>query len=309
MVDRVLVTGSSGFLGGHIVRRLANAGYGVDAVDIVQPTSSVPAQFIHDDARNVLAAREREYEAIFHFAAVVGGREHIDSSPLAIAANHAIDQAVFEHLASGASARVVYPSSSAVYPIDRQRKLGQPPLRESEVDAVRGPIGIPDTTYGWTKLTAEFLAGLLQARGEGTTAIYRPFSVYGPDQLSSYPVTAILERALRREDPLVIWGSGDQHRDFVYIEDFLDVVLGTYKTLDANTPMNIATGLPTSFVTVAQIAADVVGYEPRILTEPERPEGVLWRVGSPDSIPTSVKPRTSLNDGLSRVLENLASHA
>lgn len=291
-----------------MVRRLAESGHRVDAVDIVKPAGRVSARFIQDDARNFLAARENEYDAIFHFAAIVGGREHIDSSPLSIATNHAVDQAVFEHLASGASGRVVYPSSSAVYPIDRQRKLGEPPLREREVDAVRGPIGIPDSTYGWTKLTAEFLAGLLQRRGEGTTAIFRPFSVYGPDQSSTYPVTAILRRALRREDPLVIWGSGNQHRDFVYIEDFLDIVLGTYRTLDANTPMNVATGLPTSFFTIAKLAAEAVGYQPSLTTEPERPEGVLWRVGSPDSIPSSVKPRISLTAGLTRVLESLTSH-
>jgi UDP-glucose 4-epimerase len=307
MADSVLVTGSSGFLGRHIVKRLREEGHDVEGVDIVEPDdASVP--FTSADIRDFLAQTRADYDRVFHFAALVGGRATIDGSPLGIARNHHIDQSLFEFLADGRTTRVVYPSSSAVYPVERQAALGQPPLQEAEVDVIRGPLGVPDGTYGWTKLTAEFLAQSLGPAVQAATAIYRPFSVYGPGQSPDYPITAILRRALRREDPLVVWGSGDQHRDFVYIDDFLDVVMATHGSRGASAPLNIATGLASSFPTVARIAADLVGYRPKIAVAPGRPEGVLWRIGSPHQIPDAVLPRTTLEEGLSRTLEHLVTH-
>jgi GDP-L-fucose synthase len=308
VADRVLVTGGCGFLGTHLVRRLADDGYRVDVVDVEPPLSPIPGTFIHADLRAWLLFAEVEYSIVFHLAALVGGRRTIEYEPLAVAGNATLDQAVFEYMARVRHGRLVYMSSSAVYPIERQTELHATPLREAEVDLRRGPLGIPDLTYGWTKLSGEFTASLLAARHDLSTTIYRPFSVYGPGQSECYPVTAIVQRALQYQDPLVVWGSGMQCRDFVYIDDFLNIVMATFASQPSAVPLNIATGQGANFKEVARIAAGIMGYQPVIATDQRQPEGVLWRVGAVDSIPTELRPIVGLEEGLERLVKHLAGN-
>ncbi|MHA6780052.1 NAD-dependent epimerase/dehydratase family protein [Pseudonocardia saturnea] len=300
----MLVTGGSGFLGGHMVRRLAETGYQVDAVDIVAPTVSPSAKFVQADVLQWLPSSRAQYDAIFHFAANVEGRIAIENDLLGIAGNVALDNAVFSH-ALRIGCTVVYMSSSAVYPISRQTASGASPLQEHEVDVRHGPLGIPDLTYGWGKLSGEFMAALLADRGVLRTAIYRPFSVYGPDQAPTYPMRAIVERALRRADPLAVWGPGTQCRDFVFIDDFVSVVMETFESPDATFPLNVSTGVGTSFDSIAMLAADAVGYRPKIRQSPEKPSGVAWRVGAIDRIPTALRPRVSVQEGVERMVAAL----
>jgi GDP-L-fucose synthase len=292
-----------------LVRRLADDGYSVDVVDIEPPSLPIPGEFIHADVRDWLPSTTIEYSVVFNFAALVGGRRAREFEPLVIAGNTALDQAVFEYMTRVRHGRLVYMSSSAVYPIGRQTKLHAAPLREDEVDLRGGPLGIPDLTYGWTKLSGEFTASLLADRYDLSATIYRPFSVYGPGQAGCYPMTAIVRRALRQQDPLVVWGSGTQYRDFVYIDDFLDIVMATFAKQPSTAPLNIATGQGANFQEVARVAAGIVGYQPAIATDQEEPEGVLWRVGAVDSIPTELRPRVVLEERLERLVKHLAGRS
>jgi nucleoside-diphosphate-sugar epimerase len=186
---------------------------------------------------------------------------------MAVAGNIANDHSLFEYLDRAGCGRLIYMSSSAVYPIDRQRAPGHNPLAEGEVNVRHGPLGVPDLTHGWAKLTGEFIGTLLAGIHGIPVVIYRPFSVYGPGQEDSYPMTAIMRRALDRQDPLTVWGSGLQQRDFVYIDDFLNIVLETYARQPSTVPLNIATGTGTSFSDIARIMVDIVGYSPEKLIQ------------------------------------------
>src|SRR5262249_23155557 len=97
-------------------------------------------------------------------------------------------------------------------------------LREDLI-SFQGNIGKPDMTYGWSKLTGEYLATLAASRYGIHVACVRPFSGYGEDQDLSYPVPAIADRAAGRENPLTVWGTGKQARDFVYIDDCIEAML------------------------------------------------------------------------------------
>jgi UDP-glucose 4-epimerase len=180
------------------------------------------------------------------------------------------------------------------------------PLTEKEVDTQRGPLRIPDYTYGWAKMSGEFIAGLAREKYGLPVVIYRPFSVYGPGQGSDYPIPAIVARTARKEDPLTIWGSGLQVRDFVYIDDFLAIVMGSYRTLPFAEPLNISTGRGVNFHEVGQTAATVAGYAPRIAADASQPAGVLCRVGSIAAIPERLRPRVSLREGLTKMFQHLS---
>ncbi len=119
--------------------------------------------------------------------------------------------------------RFMYPSSSAAYPIDLQTESNTLQLKESDIDFKK--MGEPDMTYGWSKLTGEFLAKIAASHYGVHVTCIRPFSGYGEDQDLSYPVPAIAARAAKKENPFEVWGTGKQGRDFVHIDDVLDLTL------------------------------------------------------------------------------------
>ncbi|HSL57246.1 MAG TPA: NAD-dependent epimerase/dehydratase family protein [Acidimicrobiales bacterium] len=300
---RVLVTGGGGFLGRHLVRACIADGAEVDVVE-VRPVPPEPgcASWVTADMTAWLPTVDRRYDLVVHLAARIGGRTGIEHQPFVVASNTGLDAVLFDFAARTRPQRVTYVSSSAVYPIDRQMTLDAHPLQECEVELARGVVGSPDLTYGWSKLCGEHMAGLLQDRFGVDVTVYRPFTVFGPGQSDDYPLTAIAQRALERRDPLTVWGTGRQQRDLVFIDDFVDVFRATWAEGDPGRPMNIATGVATSFIDVATCAARIAGYDATIEPQLDRPEGVRCRVGSPARIPLRVRPRTTLESGLRELM-------
>jgi GDP-L-fucose synthase len=298
---RALVTGGAGFLGRHLVQALEQRYDAVDVVD-VRPADALGSVHV-GDVRDVLPSLPR-YDAVFHLAATVGGRAGIEEGPLGVASNLAVDLAFFEYVARTRPTHAAYLSSSAVYPAqpdtDRPRVLS-----EACVDATSAAVGRPDGTYGWVKLTGEHLAQVVHARFGVPVVCYRPFTVYGPQQSLDYPVSAIVARAVARQDPLIVWGSGDQTRDFVYVDDAIAAIVATHDRVGGGA-LNICSGIATSFRELASAAADAVGYRPEIVGDVSKPGGVDARVGCPERLSRWFTPRTTPADGVGRMVGWLA---
>jgi nucleoside-diphosphate-sugar epimerase len=163
---------------------------------------------------------------------------------------------------------------------------------------------MPDMTYGWSKLTGEFLAYLLADRDGIPTCTVRPFSGYGEEQDTTYPIPAIASRAAAREDPLVVWGSGRQSRDFVHIDDCVVAMRRAIELIDDGSGVNIGSGRATSFLEVAATYARLAGYEPEIRGTGEGPVGVHARYADVETARERLdwQPTISLEEGLGRVL-------
>jgi nucleoside-diphosphate-sugar epimerase len=306
MTTRALVSGGSGFLGRHLVRALQGRYEVVDVVDVVdlRATTTGGAGSLHlGDVRDVLPTMPA-YDAVFHLAATVGGRAGIEDGPLGVASNLAVDLAFFEYVARTRPAHAAYMSSSAVYPSAPGVPV-QDRLREESVDVLSAVVGRPDGTYGWVKLTGEHLADVVRTRFGVPIACYRPFTVYGPEQCLDYPVPAIVARAIAREEPLTLWGSGKQQRDFVYVDDAIAAILATHDRADG--AVNICTGISTSFGELATIAARAVGYSPEIVGDPSKPAGVAARIGCPERLSEWFTPQTTPAEGVLRILQSFAT--
>ena len=300
-----LITGSAGFLGRHFVARLEHEGFSVNTVDLVDMERRSTGQHFVGDIRQVLPELHSQYDVAIHLAATVDGRETIDGDPLRLASNLSLDVSFFEFARRTRPSRSIYMSSPAAYPVRLQTGKDGEALGETEIDFETGQVGVPDQTYGWSKLTGEFLARVAHLNHQLNFSVYRPFSVYGPGQSDRYPVTAICNRAIRREDPLVVWGAGDQSRDFVFVDDVVDVVVSTFSRLDALSPMNICSGVPTTFDRLAELAARIVGYQPKIGHLPHKPRGVYRRYGSPVRLNQWCHLGTTLELGLTRLINNM----
>lgn len=252
------------------------------------------------------------FSDVFHLASIIGGRRVIDGDPMLVATDLAIDSLFFRWavLNRDRIGRILYASSSAAYPVDLQGETGDSATRLVE-DMIKfdGRIGRPDMTYGWSKLTGEYLAQIAASGYGMKTSCVRPFSGYGEDQDSAYPIPAIAERALRHEDPLTIWGSGHQGRDFVHIEDCIDAFFIIMDHAGGGRGVNIGSGVLTTFMEIAQMFADLEGYTPVIAPLADRPTGVMSRYCDPSLVRSyGWTPKIKLRDGLSRVLDFRREH-
>jgi nucleoside-diphosphate-sugar epimerase len=290
MTARALVTGSSGFVGRHMAAELARRGWDVAGVDIAEGFDAL--EHFRFDTR---------WDLVVHAAASAPHRAAIDTEPQHMARNLQLDAAMFDWAVRTGQGRVLYLSSSAAYPIEYQRDNGYAePLYEDMTDLTDAQE--PDSVYGWTKLTGERMAAEARKAGLRVTVV-RPFSGYGEDQSEDFPFRALIERARRREDPFVIWGNGDQVRDWIHIDDVIGGALAVVESGSAG-PVNLCTGVGFSVAELAYIACDQVGHKPRFEYLADKPAGVAYRVGNPAVLHNFYRPRISLPEGVARALQD-----
>lgn len=280
---KILITGDEGFVGREYHRQLAD--HDITGIDLKSGK----------DCRDFFRHSEERFDLVIHLAAIVGGRMTIDGNPLAVATDLSIDSEMFNWALRTRPGRVIYYSSSAAYPTRFQNDNHTLQLNESYIN-FNLPIEHPDMTYGWAKLTGEYLAGFLNAEGI-PCHVFRPFSGYGGDQDLSYPFPSFMFRGCRREDPFVIWGDGTQTRDFIHISD---VVRGSMAVVDSGytDPVNLCTGRATSFNELAVMVSNHYGYSPEFLHKIDAPRGVDYRVGDPTLMSDFYVPRVSLEEGI-----------
>ncbi len=335
-----LVTGACGFVGRHLVRRLLQSGNDLWIIDDLS-TGLHPDEwlggtreiaegrvtryrcdgrqvvFVHEDLAVTMLRQlgtipegRLDFPAldyVFALASVVGGRLKIDGDPMHVAVDLGIDSLFFLWLVRNKEniGKVLYASSSAAYPIKLQRKDGHVALQEEMIDFVSGDLGQPDMTYGWSKLTGEYLSHLAARQYGIKIGCVRPFSGYGEDQDLSYPVPAIAYRVARGDDPVVVWGTGEQGRDFVHIEDCITAMLLTIDRIHDGSGINIGTGQLTTFLEVAALFVKLAGYSAAVKPKIGQPVGVQSRYCDPTRMRRALdwQPEISLEEGFSRVLQ------
>lgn len=323
-----LVTGGCGFVGRHLVRRLLSLDYNVCVVDNFYPGSGA-RQFEHwnlgdinadklkirmQDCRDFFISKRDvdvygEFDEVYHLAAIVGGRMTIEKDPLAVAQDLSIDAEFFHWLSRlDYKPKVCYFSSSAAYGWYVQQQKFHATLKEDFIDFNDMSIMVPDLTYGWSKLTGEYLARICHKVYGHDITCFRPFSGYGEDQDEAYPFISILKRVLAEDNPVEVWGTGNQVRDFIYIEDCIDGIMLLKDHIHDGSGVNLSTGIGTSFNELATLMRTAIHSDENINIQntATKPEGVFWRVGDTAlQISLGFKPKTSLFEGILRAADFL----
>ncbi len=270
----ILITGSAGFLGSMTYTHLKNKGYDVFGVDLLD---SATTDYV-GDVRDFVCQRVCDYDVIYHFAAIVGGRAMIENDFLAMMGNVDVDTKLFRWMA-GKCKKIIYPSSSAVYPVGFQ---GQDfvRLREEMIDFSTSTIGVSDHLYGWSKLSAERMLWEIQQSFSTDIVIFRPFSGYGPTQSVDYPFPNLVNLVKKNPREVQVWGSGKQIRDFIHIDDVLYSFEKSLGLTEHYCTINLGTGIGTSFLDLIRLISKTLYDvdEVNILSQPNRPIGVLSRV-------------------------------
>ena len=335
-----LVSGGCGFVGRNMVKRLYNTtkdnilfiddlSVGTDPSEwLDQPMvedhkgikvygTDARLYFLKSDFRDVVHALARDPEYIkktygldfvdfgdiYHYAAIVGGRAKIDGDPMMVALDLSIDAEFFYYITRHKPERVLYPSSSAAYPVNLQTESGAIALTESDIDF--NNMGQPDMTYGWSKLTGEYLAKIAAQYYDVNITCIRPFSGYGEDQDLTYPIPSLAKRAALKENPFEVWGTGHQGRDFVHIEDVIDCIQLAMNHIHDGTAINIGMGKLTSFMDIIKVMTSFAGYNPEIKQLLDKPVGVHSRYCDMTFVENTIgwKAKISVEEGMKRVYD------
>ena len=287
---KILITGHKGFVGSEYVRYFANQGHEITGVDIKEG----------NDCRDFFKTCNDQFDLIVHLAAIVGGRDTIENDPLAVGTDLSIDAEFFNWAVRTKQSKIIYFSSSAAYPIHFQTKSSTHKLIESDINLM--DMSSPDFTYGWAKLSGEYLAHF--ARNYGLKIyIFRPFSGYGETQDLDYPFPSFIKRVLDQVDEFEIWGDGTQVRDFIHIEDIVEATMKAVE-LDIEGPINLGSGVATSFIDLAEQIFEISGWKPKndIKLRTDKPVGVMYRCSDSSKMLSFYTPKISLEEGIKRSL-------
>ena len=228
---KILITGVAGFIGSHLAERLILAGHQVTGIDcftdfyarwikeknlaslLPQPTFT----FIEADLNKLeLIPLLQDIDIVFHFSAQAGVRSSWGQSfDDYLQHNIAATQKLLEAAKKSSLKKIIYASSSSVYGACQEL-----PMRETS------PCW-PYSPYGVTKLAAEHLC-LLYFKNYGLPCLsLRFFTVYGPRQRPDMAFHKFF-RSLLNQQPLHVFGNGQQTRDFTFINDIIDGVIAAF---------------------------------------------------------------------------------
>jgi UDP-glucose 4-epimerase len=279
----VVVTGGCGFIGSHLVRRLAADERPVRVLDDLSngDPGRLPAgvELRQGDVSDPAFVRPAIAGAgvVFHLAAVASVVQsnqrwfasHIVNSGGSVAVMEAIRDETPE-------ARFVYASSAAVYGnvrLEPGEKIGE--------DAPARPLGPYGVDKLGTELHASAAGSLFGLRSFGL----RFFNVFGPGQDPGSPYSGVISRfvaAAASGGPITVFGDGEQTRDFVHIDDVVASLLLAEEAADASAPIvNISTGVGSSINELAALVAGQFEPAPRVEHAAARPGDIRRSLGDP----------------------------
>lgn len=322
----VLITGGAGLIGGAMTAKLLEMGAAVTVADnflssdeprlrqlkssrlrqIYSRHGAIPRVEAIDlyTERNRFREIASHHDVVFHFAAVFGGREFVDSHQTECSRMLAVDHNVISASYEAGVKHLHYASSACVYP----PSLNQPGrlLREQDILSTGEGWESSDNLYGFAKLMGELqLKALHQERGfQSSTCRY--LTVYGPGEFDlSHAIAALIDRALERDDPYVIWGSGMQERGFTYVDDIVrGSVLASERIADA-TPVNLGWDKRYAIHDVAQTILKLVNHKPeKVLYDRSKPEGPFSRALDISRAKNLLgwEPEVNLEEGIRRAI-------
>jgi GDP-L-fucose synthase len=304
---RVLVAGSTGFIGTNLCEKLILLGADVRGTIYNHPPKhfNEAIEYLQCDLTQfddcLGATSGMDY--VFMAAANSSGAAVMNNSPL----SHLTPNVVMNTYMLAASlenniTKFCFISSNTVYP-----QLDYP-VKEEDAS-----FEFFDKYYivGWMKRFSEIMCNMYSTRIDNplNTLVVRPGNLYGPfDKFTlreSKVIAALIRRAIEREEPFTVWGDGMDMKDFLYIDDFVEGLLMSFMSNNDLSTVNVASGSSVSLREVIDLVLHLSGFEnPTVKFDITKPAMIPSRYIDISKVKrlTGWEPKTSLNEGINATI-------
>lgn len=259
----VLVTGGTGFVGINVILRLLDQGAHVRATlhKKAPILKDARVEYIYCDLLSKEDCRRivKDMDYCFMCAANTSGAAVIALTPLVhVTPNIVMNAQMLEAAYEAKIRKFIWLSSNAAYPPSGDRNIKEEEMFDAD------PY---DIYFGvaWMKRYTEILCRMYSQKLKNpmTTVVVRPSNIYGPhddfDFATSHVMAASLRKVIERHAPIKVWGTGDDIRDLIYIDDFVDALMLAAEKINTYDPVNIGLGKGYSIKDIFKIALEVEG--------------------------------------------------
>lgn len=302
---RIYVAGHTGLVGSAVTSALRECGF---ANLLLRKSSEL-------DLRDSTATREffrkESPDYVFVAAAKVGGILANSKYPADfIDDNLAIELSVIRAAHEAGVEKLLFLGSSCIYP-----KHASQPLKEECL--LTGPLEPTNRSYAIAKIAGvEMCRAHWEQHGDRFISAM-PTNVYGPgdnfDLETSHALAALLrkfhEAKVRNDDSVTIWGTGNPKREFIYVEDLADALIFLMDNYESPELINVGVGKDLSILELANLIADVVGFEGRIEKDLSKPDGTPRKLLDVSKLnELGWEPPTSLRAGIRKTYDWYLHH-
>ena len=238
--SKVLVTGGAGFIGSNLVRKLLLDNNEVVVLDNLSSgfldnfNYLKDVKFINGDIRNLKDVKDAidGVEVVFHLAASVGNKRSIDFPILDSEINILGTINILDQCVKNGVRKIITSSSAGIY-----GELKTIPIKEDHSIE-------PDSPYGCSKLCTEKMSLSYSKLYDLESICLRYFNVYGPNQrFDAYGnVIPIFVYKMLQKEPLIVFGDGNQTRDFIHVDDVVQANINSANSRGISGAFNIASG-------------------------------------------------------------------
>jgi len=309
---RVLVAGGAGFVGSHVVGLLVEKGARTVVIDNLENGTLENLTHVRDEVefingdlynRDVCKNTSRGMDVVLNVAAKVGGIDFNQKHPgTMFRDNVLINTNMLEAARLNDVERFLVVSSACVYP-----RFCRIPTPETE-----GFEGVPEPTndgYGWSKRMAEIQAGTYAREFGMKIAIARPYNTYGPrdhyEPEKSHVIPALIKRVFDGENPLTVWGDGEQSRAFLYVTDLARGLLEVTEKYGEADPINLGTDDEIKIKDLVSLIINLSGFNHKVYFDTSKPSGQPRRNcdNTKAMAKTGFRAKVKLEEGLKETIE------
>lgn len=308
----VLVTGGCGFIGSYLAEELVAAGANVTVVDNLENgnlenISDIidSIQFIECDLTRLNICREvtNNIDVVMNLAARAYGIEYnIKHHGEMLYYNSILQMNMLEAARLNNVEKFLVVSSSCIYPDDAL-------VPTPELDVVVGRPERGNEGYGWAKRIAELQATFYHKEYGMEIAIVRPTNAYGGrspwDESISHVIPALVKKVLDGNNPIEVWGSGNQKRNFLHATDVGKLMMLITEHYACAQPVNIGYEDEISISDLISLICDVIGHHPKLVFDTTKPEGRLRKAVDAtllNKVTNNYQPTIDLRQGIEEMI-------
>lgn len=265
---RVLLTGSTGFVGRNLTPMLSRTG-----CHLITPTRQEYDLLEQDQVRRLLA--DTKPDLVFHLAGLVGGIGANQQRPAEFCYQNLLMGTLMLHESWRAGVKkYITLMGGCSYPAKAPSPIAETELFNGYPQAESAP-------YALAKAMSAVQAEAYRRQYGFNAVVLVPGNLYGPydnfDLQNAHVIPALIRRFYEAcrdgRDEVVVWGTGRPVRDFVYVEDACEAILVAAEKYDRSEIVNISSGVPVTIRELVELIAELIGYQGKIVWDTSRPDG------------------------------------